>query len=60
VVPIGLDSRGVPIAVAVVSDYLQDRTALAGARLIERVVAAIGHPDMSPWEQDAVTPAGVR
>lgn len=44
VVPVGLDSAGLPIGVAVAGPYLGDRTTLALARLLESVLAPVGHP----------------
>ncbi|GAA2869029.1 amidase [Actinoplanes cyaneus] len=46
VVPVGHDSRGLPIGVAVASDYLLDRTALAAARMLAGVSEPPGHPDL--------------
>lgn len=44
VVPAGLDSRGLPIGVAVAGPYLEDRTTLALARRIVSLAPHPGHP----------------
>jgi amidase len=43
-VPVGRDSRGLPIGVAVATDYLQDLTALEVAGRLSGVLPSIGHP----------------
>ena len=37
VIPMGLDSQGLPMGVQIVAPYLEDRTALALARYIEEM-----------------------
>jgi amidase len=47
VVPMGVDSHGLPLAVAVAGPYLHDRTTLAAARLLLDAVGPIGRPDLA-------------
>jgi amidase len=44
VVPVGLDSRGLPVGVSVTGPYLQDRTALAVAARLAAVLPPMPHP----------------
>jgi amidase len=53
VVPVCLDSRGLPIGVAVAGGYLEDLTTLAAARLLADALAPMGHPSL-----DATVVAG--
>lgn len=46
VVPVRLDSRGAPIGVAIAGPYLGDRTTLAVARALARVLPPIGRPPL--------------
>ena len=46
VVPIGRDSNGLPIAVQVVGPYLEDRTALAAAAVIEQISGGFSPPPL--------------
>lgn len=48
VVPVGRDSRGLPIGMAIAGDYLADRTTLAVARLLREVMPPLGHPCLEP------------
>jgi amidase len=50
VVPLRQDSRGVPLAIAVAGDYLQDLTTLSAARLLAEARPPLGPPDLTPWE----------
>ncbi len=57
VVPVRVDSRGLPIGIAVAGDYLQDRTTLAVARRLATVLPPIGHPELTVVTADEL-PAG--
>ena len=46
VVPVGLDSRGLPIGVAVAGPYLEDRTSLAVVRALLDVLPSPRPPDV--------------
>jgi amidase len=48
VVPVGRDSAGLPIGLAVAGPYLADRTTLALARRIAGLVPALPHPPLVP------------
>ena len=45
-VPIGLSSEGMPIGVQVVADYLEDKTALAAAKMLEQHHRAFTPPPL--------------
>jgi amidase len=47
VVPVGLDSRGLPIGVAVTGAYLEDRTTLAIAARLGRLLGPMPHPPLA-------------
>jgi amidase len=51
VAPVRLDSHGVPIGIAVASDYLQDLTAMAVARRLAEVVPPLPRPDITIWDR---------
>ena len=44
VVPLGTDSRGLPIGMAIAGPYLQDRTTLSLAQIMGRLVSPLDHP----------------
>jgi amidase len=46
VVPVRLDSRGVPLGIAVAGPYLGDRTTLAVASVLERLIPPLGRPSL--------------
>jgi amidase len=47
VVPVRLDSHGVPLGIAVAGPYLGDRTTLAVARILERLIPPLGRPSLA-------------
>jgi amidase len=57
VVPVGLDSRGVPVGVAVAGSYLEDLTTLSVARLLTTLLPSLGRPPL-PDRAMASTGAG--
>lgn len=46
VVPVGLDSRGLPVGVAIAGEYLEDTTTLALARLLSTLLPPLGRPPL--------------
>jgi amidase len=48
VLPVRLDSRGLPIGIAVAGPYLGDRTTLAAARVLTELLPPLGYPQLSP------------
>ncbi|MDW5329530.1 amidase family protein [Plantactinospora sp. KLBMP9567] len=57
VVPVRLDSRGLPVGVAVAGGHLEDMTTLAVARLLATLLPPLGRPPM-PDRTMATTGAG--
>jgi amidase len=57
VVPVGVDSRGMPVGMAVAGPYLGDRTTLALARTLSQILPDAGHPPFAapgqPWTRRA-------
>jgi len=53
VVPLGQDSRGLPMAVAITGPYLQDRTTLSLARSMARLAGPLGHPLAGPAKEES-------
>jgi amidase len=47
VVPVRLDSRGLPIGVAAAGPYLEDNTTLEVARILLGLLPGIGHPSLT-------------
>jgi amidase len=56
VVPVRRDSHGLPIGVAVVGPYLEDRTPLALARLLHELLGSFGSPDREQWTSTRSSP----
>lgn len=52
VVPVSRDSRGVPIGIAIAGPYLGDRTTLAVARILERLIPPLGRPALADSAPD--------
>lgn len=50
VVPVRRDSRGLPVGVAVVGPYLEDRTPLAVARRLSVLLGPFGRPELTAWQ----------